>query len=171
MGVPNTRLFGVLWPSLSTVVLGSPKNFPCGKLDGSLFCLCCGKIASRYFVEKMLSGYFLTFTCIGRHIYARIIFGNFVKMAVLLYIFVCMHILCSCFSNMSVLPFSINYADYGQKSNSRLWSSQIPAIYMAWDFSKKEKESLIKALDCFEITKHFNIEAFSCTRFADYKSV
>ena len=35
----------VLWHSLSAVILGALKNVLCGKLDGPLLCLFCGKIA------------------------------------------------------------------------------------------------------------------------------
>ena len=101
----NSRVFYVLWHSLSTVVLSSPKNFLCGKLDDSRLCLLCGKIALCYFVEKSLGGYCSTFICNGLHTYALSIFGSFVKMSVL-FIFVCV---CVCillfFSNISFFAF------------------------------------------------------------------
>ena len=129
--------FYVLWHSLSTVVLSSPKNFLCGKLDDSRLCLLCGKIALCYFVEKSLGGYCSTFICNGLHTYALSIFGSFVKMSVLFnFVFVCVHIVF--FSNMIFFCFSVkNMRIYVQKSNSRFWSSHIAAIYIAWDFWKK----------------------------------
>ena len=88
------KVFYVLWHSLLTVVLSSPKNFLCGKLDDSLLCLLCGKIALCFFVEKSLGGYCSTFICNGLHTYALSIFGSFVKMSVL-FIFVCVCV-CVC---------------------------------------------------------------------------
>ena len=99
-----------------------------GWLSTGLFC---GKIALCFLVEKLLGGFCSTFICNGLHTYALRIFGIFVKMSVLSYIFVCVHILF--FSNMSFLFFSEDL----QKLNSRFWSSHIAAIYIAWDFWKK----------------------------------